>query len=134
MLYYVDNLLQYPWLIRWEDVLLRHICHALDHCHFVFSRTRFFPFMFELYTLFFERVHVAHPLVHYFPAQPMFDMCMCMWRQLMPKRDQSQFPITLIGNEVFDLFSSGDNLFLDTIEHSYMGIDWGACLNIQFIT
>jgi hypothetical protein len=62
------------------------IFHALDHCLFIFSGTRFFPFAFELYTLFFERVHATRLAVPHFPSGPMFDACMHMWGKLIPKR------------------------------------------------
>jgi hypothetical protein len=88
MLYYVDSLLWEPRLIRWADVFLRQFCHALDHCRSVLSGMRFFPFTSELYTLFFERVHATRPVVPRFPSRPMFDACMCMWGQLIPKRGQ----------------------------------------------
>jgi hypothetical protein len=130
MLYYVDSLLQEPQLIRWEDVFLRQFCHALDHCHSVLSGTRFFPFTSELYTLFFERVHATQPVVPHFPARPMFDVCMHMWGKLIPKRGQSEFLITLVGREVFDLLSSEDDNVLDIVEYPYVGIDWRGCPNI----
>jgi hypothetical protein len=52
---------------------LRQFCHALDHCLFVLSGKRFFPFVSKLYTLFFERVHATQPTVPHFPTRPMFD-------------------------------------------------------------
>jgi hypothetical protein len=105
-------------------------CRALDHCHIVLSGTRFFPFMSELYTLFFERVHATQPVVPHFPTRPMFDVCMHMWGKLMPKRGQYEFPISLVGREVCDLLASEDNHVLDIVEYLYMGMDWRGCPNI----
>jgi hypothetical protein len=76
------------------------VLSCIRSCRSVFSGTRFFPFTSELYTLFFERVHATQPMVPHFPARPMFDVCMCMWGKLMPKRGQSEFLITLVGREV----------------------------------
>jgi hypothetical protein len=60
----------------------------------------------------------------------MFDAHMHMWGKLMPKRGQYEFPITLVGKEVFDLLSSEDNHVLDIVEYPYAGMDWRACPNI----
>ena len=104
-------------MIRCTDVFFRHFCRVLDHCHSILFRIRFFPFTSDLYTLFLERVHATRPKVPHFPARPMFDVCMCMWGKLMPKRGQSKFAITPIGNEVFDLLSSKENHILNIVDY-----------------
>jgi hypothetical protein len=53
-----------------------------------------------------------------------------MWGKLMPKRGQSKFAITPIGNEVFDLLSSKENHILNIVDYPYAGIYWRACPNI----
>jgi hypothetical protein len=52
----------------------------------------------------------------------------------MPKRGQSEFPITLVGKEVFDLLSSEDDNLFDIVKYPYAGIDWRECPNILFTT
>jgi hypothetical protein len=53
-----------------------------------------------------------------------------MWGNFMPKRGQTEFPVTLVGKEVFDLLSHEDNHDLDIVEYPYAMIDWRACPNI----
>jgi len=55
-------------------------------------------------------------------------------QKLIPKRGQSKFPITLVGKELFDLFSSKCDHALDIVEYMYVWIDWRACPNILFTT
>jgi hypothetical protein len=117
-------------LIRWSEIFLRQFCFALDHCHVILHGMRFFPFVSELFTLFFERVHATRPVVPHFPARPMLDVCMCMWGKLIPKKGQLEFPISLVGRDVCDLLASEDNHVLDIVQYLYVGMDWRGCPNI----
>jgi hypothetical protein len=116
MFYFVDSLLCRPRSIRWSDIVLRHFCHALDNCCVVFSRTRFFLFVLNLYIIFFERIHATWLEVPLFFDRTMFDVHIHMWGKLFPNRGYYEFPITLVGREVhFDLFPSEHNPVLNIL-------------------
>jgi hypothetical protein len=82
------------------------------HC---FTFTIFFQFASKLFTLFFERVHATRPVVPFFPARSMLDVCMCMWGNLMPNKGQFKFPIFAVGKDVCDLLASEDNHVLNIV-------------------
>ena len=48
----------------------------------------------------------------------------------MPKRGQSEFPLTLVGKEVFDVLYSEDDHVLYVVEYPYTGTYWRAFSNI----
>jgi hypothetical protein len=71
------------------------------------------------------------PLGQWYPTFLLgLDANIHMWGKLMPKRGQFNFPITPVGKEVSNLLSRKDDHVLDTVEHSYAGIDWRGCPNI----
>jgi hypothetical protein len=103
-------------LIKWSNISLRQFCFALDHFCVILNGTRFFPFTSKLFTLFFERVHATRPLVHQFPARSFFDACMHMWRQLLHKKGQIEFPCTPVSRDVCDFLAREDNHILDIVQ------------------
>jgi hypothetical protein len=95
---------------------------------------KFFQFMSELFTLFFERVHATQPIVPCFSSRPMIDAHMHMWGKLFPRKGQLEFPITSVNRDACYLLASEDNIFLNIVPYAYMVLDWRRCSNIRFTT
>jgi hypothetical protein len=55
---------------------------------------------------------------------------MHMWRKLIPKRGQYDFPIFLGSREVYDILASEENHVLDIVKYLYVGMDWRGFPNI----
>jgi hypothetical protein len=91
------------------------ISFTLDRCHSILNGRRFFPFASDLYTLFFERAHATQPGVPLFLARPMFDVCMCMWGKLLPKKGSLEFLYAPVGGHVCDVLAREENHVLDIV-------------------
>jgi len=48
-------------------------------------------------------------------VRPMFDVCMCVWADLFPKRGLLELSCTPIGRDICDFLAREDNIFLDIV-------------------
>ena len=53
--------------------------------------------------------------------------------EIVPKRDQLEWPCSVVKKDIYDLLDSKDECdFLDLVLYLYVGMDWRGCVNIQF--
>ena len=61
----------------------------------------------------------------------MMHVCTCGGK-LFPKLDQSEWPCSPFGKEIRDILVRVDDLVLEVLLYSYVGMDWRGCVNIHF--
>ena len=65
-------------------------------------------------------------------CRPVTEARMHMWGPMMPKREESLFPMRISYDALELLASVDDNLFI-MVPCPYDGLDWQGCANILFI-
>ena len=108
------------------------VCTTLDKfCSQAHGRLTF-PFVSELFCLFFERFLEMRPTFVRQPRRLMLHVRMEMWGQMMPKRGESDFS-TRICHDALELLASVDEHEFILVPCPYAGLDWQGCANIFFI-
>jgi len=120
LLYYVDSLLQEPRLVRWSAIFLRQFCTALDRCRSHAQGRVNFPFASKLFCLFFERFPETRPSFLRQPHRSITEACMHMWGQMMPKREETLFPVR-VSDDALELLASVDEYPFIMAAYPYAG-------------